>query len=166
MGIFGNKKSGGSSLRVMTPAHMEQIVRQLDENPKIDGNQINFEIRERPLIIVYDQNADRMRIISPIVPIEDVPEEIYKRLLQANFDSALDCRYAIANDLIWSAFLHPLSSLTEDDLISGILQTLSAAETFGSSYSSGGLIFAGGDTEIIDNQDDDLGLPRKPSDIH
>lgn len=67
-------------------------------------------------------------------------------MLQANFDAILDARYAIANDLVWAVFIHPLSSLTEDDFISGIAQTVTAAETFGTTYSSGALVFGGGDS--------------------
>ncbi|MEM6732672.1 MAG: hypothetical protein AAF658_14025, partial [Myxococcota bacterium] len=67
-----------------------------------------------------------------------------------NFDSALDARYAIANDQIWSVFVHPLSSLTPRDLVSGIAQTANCVATFGSSFSSGALVFGGGDSQRLE----------------
>ena len=97
-------------------------------------------------MIVIDAEADRMRIISPIVKNEDVPIEIYTRMLQANFDSALDARYAIANEIIWGAFIHPLRSLSDEELLSGIAQVVTVADTFGTTYSSGALIYGGGDS--------------------
>ena len=64
---------------------------------------------------------------------------------KGNFESALDARYAIAQGLVWSAFIHPLSSLTEAELISAMAQTFNTATTYGKSYSSGMFHFRGGD---------------------
>ena len=72
-----------------------------------------------------------------------------ERMLQANYDAVLDARYAIANDIVWSTFIHPLTSLTEDDFISALAQTVTAAETFGTSYTSGAVVFGGGDSSGI-----------------
>jgi len=69
------------------------------------------------------------------------------RMLQANYDSALDARYATAQGLIWSVFVHPLSSLAEEFLASAIGQVHTAAETFGTTFSSGELIYGGGDSQ-------------------
>jgi len=162
VGIFGNKRDGGTGAQKMTPQKMAEIVLSLDRNAQIDGNQFVFDVNDRQLIIVFDTHADRMRCMSPIVQVSDVPETLHLRMLQANFDSVLDCRYAVANDLIWSAFLHPLGSLTEADLRSAISQVMTAAETFGGSYSSGALIFGGGDTDHIQS-----GSPeRTPPGVH
>ena len=51
--------------------------------------------------------------------------------------------------MLWSTFLHRLSTLTEVDLLSGIGQTINTADTFGTSYSSGELVFGGGDSNDI-----------------
>ncbi len=40
--------------------------------------------------------------------------------MQANFDTALDARYAIAKGALWSTFIHPLS-----DLLISFRQTIS-----------------------------------------
>lgn len=61
--------------------------------------------------------------------------------MEANFHSALDARYAVSDGVLYSAFIHPLASLTERDLISGIGQTRQLALTFGRKYSSGALHF-------------------------
>ncbi len=67
--------------------------------------------------------------------------------MQANFDSALDARYCIAKDILWAVFIHPLSELSDEEFISGLAQTINLAATYGSTFSSGALVFQGGDSQ-------------------
>jgi len=133
----------------MTSAKMAEVIQKFDEDAEVKENSIIFELKDRELMLVFDNNADRMRIISPIMQSFNVPESLHARMLQANFDAVLDSRYAIANDMVWSVYIHKLSTLAEEDLISGIAQTYSAAETFGTTYTSGAIVFGGGDTNSI-----------------
>lgn len=133
----------------MSGAQLGKIIAKIDKASSRDGNSVSFTVKERNLIMVFDENADRMRIMTPVVAAGAVSEDVYKRMLQANYDAVLDPRYAIANDLIWSVFIHPLSSLTEEDFVSGIVQTVTAAETFGTAYSSGAFVFGGGDSNAL-----------------
>ena len=82
-----------------------------------------------------------MRIISPISQVSDIEELQIKKCLEANFHSALDAKYAISDEIIWSTFIHPLKELTKDQVISAISQVYSCNRTFGGSYSSGLLSF-------------------------
>ena len=70
-------------------------------------------------------------------------------MMQANFDSALDARYAIAQGLLWATYIHPLAPLQKNQLISGVGQVVNLALTYGTAYSSGGLSFNGGDSNGI-----------------
>jgi len=154
----------------MTPERLELLVKRVDPRAQKMGNGYVFKVEERPLRIVYDEQADRMRIITPIIPARDLPDGLLNRMLQANFDSVLDSRYAIGGGNVWSVFIHRLSSLTDEDLISGISQTAVAAETFGTTFSSGAVVFGGGDSseinerlierlrESIENGEDDRGI--------
>ena len=99
--------------------------------------------------IITDEKADRMRIIVPITEVEGLDQAALHRILQANFDSALDARYSVAQGKLWSAFIHPLSSLTERDFISGLAQTFNLVATYGKTYSSGALVFSGGDSQTL-----------------
>lgn len=90
-----------------------------------------------------------MRIMIPIGPAEDIPREELLRLMQANFDSALDARYAIANGQLWGTFIHPLSELSDEQFLVGLGQTANVVLSYGTSYSSGLLIFGGGDSAGI-----------------
>jgi len=53
----------------------------------------------------------------------------------------LDSKYAIGEGLVWSAFIHPLGELTEDQFLSAVSQVYSGVQTFGTYYSSGVLNF-------------------------
>ena len=139
----------GVNAAKMSGEKLAALIKDLDENAVIDGSRVVFEIAERELMMVYDSTADRMRVLSPILQAETIPSEAMERMLQANFDAVLDSRYAIANNIVWSVFLHRLSSLTEDDFISGLAQTITAAETFGTAFTSGAVVFGGGDSNAI-----------------
>jgi hypothetical protein len=117
-----------------------------DSFPEAQGKAGNWIIDDGELTvqILADPNFGRMRIIISLNKISEVDPSIYSRLLQANFESTLDARYAISNGYIWSVFIHPLESLNEDLLDSGYLQTLTAAQTFGTSYTSGVASFGKG----------------------
>jgi len=139
------KKTSGN----MTGAKLAAILTKIDKVAEHDGSMVSFKVKDRELVLVFDENADRMRIMTPVAPAGSVSEDVYKRMLQANYDAVLDPRYAVANDLIWAVFIHPLSSLTEEDFVSGVVQTVTAAETFGSSYSSGVFVFGSGDSNAL-----------------
>ncbi|MEM9881080.1 MAG: hypothetical protein AAF862_17575 [Pseudomonadota bacterium] len=63
------------------------------------GNVWAFTLEQRSITVVTDTNANRMRIVTPIAPLSVLTPELSKRMLQANFDTALDARYAIARGL-------------------------------------------------------------------
>lgn len=117
-----------------------------DSFPEVQGKAGNWLIDEDGLTvqILADPSFGRMRIIISLNKVSEVDPTIFSRLMQANFESTLDARYAISNGYIWSVFIHPLESLTEDLLDSGYLQTLTAAQTFGTSYTSGVVNFGTG----------------------
>ena len=124
-------------------ALIENFAEDLDGRPGF----WEFTLQEYQVTVITDERADRMRIIVPVARAEDVSSEQMKRLMQANFDSALDARYSIARGVLWSAFIHPLSELSDHQFIDGLAQAVNLAGTFGTSYSSGALIFGGGDSK-------------------
>ncbi|MEM6623350.1 MAG: hypothetical protein AAF674_14065 [Pseudomonadota bacterium] len=130
----------------MTAERMAEIATALDETSEAQGNLISLTVEGVPVLIVYDVAADRMRAITPIRSADGLDAAQMTRLLQANFDTALDARYSVANGKLWAAFIHPLSALGKEDLISGIGQVVNLALTYGGTYSSGALSFGGGDS--------------------
>lgn len=130
----------------MNNAGLERLIRRLD--PKAQGRPgfWQFTVEDRAVLVITDERADRMRIITEVTPAANVDPKRFHRLLQANFDSTLDARYSIAKDVLWSIYLHPLKTLRDADFLSGVGQVVNLAATYGTSYSSGALVFGGGDS--------------------
>lgn len=128
---------------------MAEVIAALDEDAERTGNNWQFEVEDRMILVVTDTSAARMRVITPIADASALPDAAFERLMQANFDTALDARYALANGLVWGAYIHPLDTLTVRDFASGILQVKSLADTFGTTFSSGALNYGGGDSGAI-----------------
>lgn len=127
----------------MTPELLLKTVQAYAQDVESNNNLISFKYRGMSLYCVFDSNADRMRLLSPISMVDKVPPENLIMALQANYHTVLDARYAIGDGVIYSAFIHPLSPLTENELQSAIRQVATAAATFGDQYTSGELVFPG-----------------------
>ncbi|MEM6577256.1 MAG: hypothetical protein AAF678_02075, partial [Pseudomonadota bacterium] len=85
----------------------------------------------------------------PVRDTDDLSAEELTRMMQANFDTALDARYAIARDTVWATFIHPLRPLEKDQLISGLGQVVNLAQSYGTLYSGGAMSFGGGDSGAL-----------------
>lgn len=84
-----------------------------------------------------------MRIISPITSLSEVDGEQFLLAMAANFNTALDARYAVSDSVIYAAYIHPLKPLSEMELLSAIKQVATGRNTFGDEYTSGKLFFGG-----------------------
>jgi hypothetical protein len=93
-----------------------------------------------------------MRAMVPIRSASTMTADEMQRVMQANFDSALDARYAIAQGRLWGVYLHPFRELERDQLIAGIAQTVNVAKTYGSLYSSGAGQFGAGDSGALQRE--------------
>jgi hypothetical protein len=133
----------------MTLDRLDAIVRALDPEAQSNGSMWQLTINEVQVLIVTDEAADRMRAITPIAKTDEVSPEDMQRILQANFDTALDARYAIAKDILWSAYIHPLKPLEKDQFISGLGQVVNLAQSYGTLYSGGALQYGGGDSGAL-----------------
>ncbi len=130
----------------MTGARLIEMIKEIDPNASARGNSCEFVVEDRTLTLVFDEAAGRMRVFTPIVEVDEVSPATLYRMSQANFDSALDVRYAAAHSAIWSVFVHPLATLDEHDFIAALGQVYVAADTFGTTFSSGTFAFGGGDS--------------------
>ena len=126
----------------------------------IEGNKgrWQFTIDQVTFVCLTDTNHNRMRIISPIIEASKLTEELKDNALLANFHTALDVKYAISDNILWSVFIHPLKELTEEQVANAIEQVYFANVTFGSSYSSTSLVFPGKqeETPVEQKKDDDF----------
>jgi len=142
-----NKAESNQAEGKMDNQRLEAIIQGLAEKPEGRAGYWQFNMDNFQVTVITDEDADRMRIIVPVAKMGDIDHSTLRRLMQANFDSALDARYSVARGLLWSAYIHPLSVLSDHQFIDGLAQTVNLAATYGSTYSSGALIFGGGDSQ-------------------
>ena len=128
--------------RPMTVEALESILRENATNlEKRNNQQWVFEYNGVPLLLMAHTEFDRMRLISPIIEDTEITAGERQAMLQANFHTALDARYAISNGVVFAVYLHPLSSLHENDFRAALIQVSQLVKNFGSTYSSGGPTF-------------------------
>lgn len=100
-----------------------------------------FKYFDRYFILITDETNNRMRIMSPIANESELDDVYFKKALEANYHTALDVKYALAESIMWSVFIHPLKELNDDQLLDAISQVYAAAATFGYSYTSTNFVF-------------------------
>lgn len=136
----------------MTPARLARILTALD--PEIEAAPPGYRLTlgDVPVVVITDPVADRMRAMIPIRSADGMTPDEVLRVMQANFDTALDARYAIAQGRLWAVFIHPLAALERDELISGLGQTVNLATTYGTLFTGGAMTFGGGDSVPLQRQ--------------
>ncbi len=128
----------------MTNVKMWKILHEDIDDVQGQMGNWQFMVRERPVVIITDVSANRMRIMSPIVEQKDLKEDHFKVMLEANFDRALDSKYALFNSIVWSVYTHPLEELTTAQFRDALEQVVKLSENFGGSYTSTDMVFGGG----------------------
>jgi len=153
----GEQKKEPGKEALASLAMIDDALKKIDKDIEREGNGWQFKMGEHIVLIITDPIAGRMRIMIPIASTDALTQDVLLRIMQANFDSALDARYAVAQNLLWGTFIHSLNGLSEDEFLSGLLQTMNIVQTFGSSFSSGAIVFGGGDSQgIIEGQLEEL----------
>ena len=132
------------SVSGMNQQQLEEIIKSLSKESKGDDGYVAFIYQGVEMHLISDVVHNRMRIVSPIVQYEKLSTEQIDAIMEANFHSSLDGRYAVSDGLLYAAFIHPLEELSEWEIESGVYQVANLVRTFGTSYSSGGLEFGGG----------------------
>jgi len=133
----------------MTGERIEAILKAIDGEAVTCGIATELTIDDVPIMVIVDEPSDRMRAMVPIRSADGIAPEEFQRMMQANFDTALDARYAVAQGRVWGVFIHPLSPLQREQLVSGLIQTVNLARSYGQAYTGGAQHFGGGDSNGI-----------------
>ena len=142
---FSSKsKAEPKARRLMDNARLDTLIRELSAEVEGQLGYWTFLVGQRELMVITDERHNRMRIMTPVTRQGQLDKEELTRLLEANYDRALDAKYALSNDILWSAFTHPLKELTDEQFIGCVGQVATLADNFGGSYASGNLFFGGG----------------------
>ncbi len=127
----------------MTIIKLDKIFHNASDSIISKQSQWRFIIKKVPFIAIADSTHNRMRIISPIAESNRLTNELKTTSLMANFHTALDVKYAISDEVLWSVFIHPLKELSENQVYDAISQVYYAHVNFGSTFSSTSLVFPG-----------------------
>lgn len=120
---------------------LDQVIHSVSDTIQGGKGNWQFLINGLPIVCLTDEINNRMRFVSPIQHVDDVTPEQMQACMEANFHTALDVRYAVSEDILWVAYIHPLRELQAEQAVDAIAQVYNAALTFGSSYSSTYLSF-------------------------
>jgi hypothetical protein len=139
-------RTGANLTSLMNLERMGTIITRLDEKAELPRKGFwRFTITGASVIAVADDTYDRLRILVGIQSAKELTQDQLMKITRSNFDTALDARYAISQDILWAIYVHPLKSLSDQQFISAIGQTVNLAKSYGDGYSSGGILFDGGD---------------------
>lgn len=127
----------------MTQIMLEKIVKTMASQSKGNSGVVIFTYSNRTLYLISDVRHNRMRIITPIIKYNKLTRKQIDAVLLSNYHQSLDARYAVSKNILFSAYIHPLSELTKSQIKSAVKQVVSLANTFGGKYSSGVLKFGG-----------------------
>ena len=94
-----------------------------------------------PVYVFSDDSHDRVRLMAPVGELRSLDPKVMQVLLQANYDRALDAKYAMRGFEIWSVSVHPLATLAPDDFASFIDQVVKLVKNTGTTYASSELMF-------------------------
>ncbi|MBT5934806.1 hypothetical protein [Sulfurimonas sp.] len=127
----------------MTQEKLENFITTSVETDILEEEKgyIRFKYLGTKMALLSDEHHNRMRIISPITNYSSLAPKIKDSLMNSNFHLALDARYAVSEDTLFAAYLHPLSSLTNEDFMSALKQVHNLATSFGKTYSSAQIEF-------------------------
>lgn len=140
-----------SDVGPMTLKKLTAIVKDVGDNVEVqNGGSITFTFNDAQLIAVVAEQANRMRLIAPIMAAGDLTADQMVATLVSNYHLALDARYAVGEGVLYSAYIHPLKELTTSQLVSAIRQVATLRNTFGTSYTSGEMSFGVQTQERID----------------
>lgn len=134
----------------MTNATLGRLLQSLLKEMEGSNSFWHGQREDVSVYIVSDEEHDRMRIMSPIGELKRTDAGFLSILLQANFDRALDAKYALRRRELWSVFMHPLSTLVPDDLGLYIDQVVRLVKNTGTTYASSDLIFGISEDERLD----------------
>ena len=120
---------------------LEQFIRNRHEEIQGQNGQWLFQVGQVTVMVLADEQHNRMRIMSPVADAANLDPQILMTMLEANFDRALDARYAVWQGQVWSVYLHPLASLIEPQFHKAVDQVVQLRQTFGTTYSSSHIVF-------------------------
>ena len=81
-------ESAAKASEVMNPESLYQVIQQYAENVSVKNNVISFTYQSVNVYCIWDVNADRMRMVTPIAEASKLTDELILLALKANYHTA------------------------------------------------------------------------------
>mmetsp|Transcript_16590 Transcript_16590/g.22737 ORF Transcript_16590/g.22737 Transcript_16590/m.22737 type:complete len:206 (-) Transcript_16590:190-807(-) len=157
---------------MMSATIVVDLIVEIGTDVTVNGRFVDFKYDDVSMGLIYDTMADRMQIHAPITHVSTLNDGQLVEMMEANFHTTLDVRYAVDEGKVYAAFFHPLTDLSENFLRDVLKQVASAKNTFGSKYSAGSWVFSGHSNIDLDeldietnNSEDNFGVDNDRDDI-
>ncbi len=118
----------------MTPEKVADILGKRGITLQGEVGRWQFLYEGMQIFLLIDSEHNRIRLVTPLTRLDllrsdpDFNEvELLQKLLKADYLATGDVRFCLNNHVVWVAFLHPLDSLTERDLLSALGQMVEVA---------------------------------------
>ena len=126
---------------VMSQGALGDLIHAIDPEATGPPGGLEFTHNDVKMVCISDPTHGRMRIVAPVRAVSDLSGAQVAAVLKANYHSALDARYGTSQGVVYAAFIHPMAPLSKEEVWSAVRQVANLVHTFGSTYSSGELIF-------------------------
>ncbi len=98
----------------------QDIQHDVEEAWQVKNSQIH-------LLVLLSEDHSWLRLLSPIASAREA-QSLLPQLLENNFETTQEVRYALNQNVLWGVFHHRLASLTREDLESAIASLLTLVE--------------------------------------
>ena len=123
--------------QTLTIPEMEQFLRQHCSYFEKGTEAWNVYYDQQLLFVLFDETTERLRIFTPVINTNDLENGQLETMMEANFKSSLDARYALYEGFVVALYTHPTKEITARHLQKGLQQVTRLHNTFGTTYTSG-----------------------------
>jgi hypothetical protein len=134
-GVSPQASSSRTRHAAMTVERVLKILKERDITSQGKSGQWEFSYEGRQVFLLADSEHNRIRLVTPVVRLDllrqnaDFKEvELLQEMLASDYLATGDVRFCLNNHIIWVAFLHPLDSLNERDLLNALEQLVEVAQ--------------------------------------
>ncbi len=105
----------------MTPQDIQTFLtsRFGDALKVIDEDSYQVDTADYRLLVIFSDRHTWVRILVPIAPAAEAMTFI-EEFLSANFDTTLETRYALHQEVLWAVWHHSVAGLTVEDFSTAI----------------------------------------------
>lgn len=113
----------------MTPEEITPILKNLfGETVKESSSDVwEVETTQFRLLVLLSEDKNWLRMLIPIAPITEV-RQFLEQILEANFDTTQEIRYALHQNVLWGVFQHNFLTIAPEDLKAAIQRLIAIKE--------------------------------------